>query len=227
MREQILPYAHIVSRMRAEARRAMEGARSLPQGPTCETGTVAGLLFLLAHPDDETFIAGGTIAKYAAAGVEIGVICATCGERGKTGDICSRDDLARVRKAEVREAAQILGIRHLEILSYEDQMLAAAPPDEIRRAMVAALRRQRPQIAITFDPNGMNLHPDHIAISRFASDAVAAAADPRWCPETSEPHNGGAHALVRPGPRVQSGRDGEYCRSSRNGFPHRHQPLSR
>ena len=67
-------------------------------------------------------------------------------------------------------------------------MLASAPPDEIRRTMIAALRRQRPQIAITFDPNGMNLHPDHIAISRFASDAVAAAADARWCPETGEPH---------------------------------------
>jgi LmbE family N-acetylglucosaminyl deacetylase len=137
---------------------------------------VAGLLFFLAHPDGETFIAGGTISKYAAAGVEIDVLCATRGERGKTGDICPRDDLPRVREAEVRDAAQILGIRHLEILSYQDQMLASAPPDEIRRTMVAALRRQRPEIAITFDPNGMNLHPDHIAISRFASDAVAANA---------------------------------------------------
>jgi hypothetical protein len=79
-REQILPYADIVSRIRAGARTITEGARSLPQGSTCETGTVAGLLFLLAHPDDETFIAGGTIARYAAARVEIGVICATRGE---------------------------------------------------------------------------------------------------------------------------------------------------
>ncbi len=149
---------------------------------------MAGLLFLLAHPDDETFIAGGTIAKYAAAGVEIGVVCATRGERGKTGDICSRDDLAVVREAELRDAAQILGIRHLEILPYEDQTLASAPPDEIRLAIVGAVRRQRPRIAVTFDPNGMNLHTDHIAISRFASDAVAAAADPRWCPEAGEPH---------------------------------------
>jgi LmbE family N-acetylglucosaminyl deacetylase len=140
---------------------------------------VAGLLFFLAHPDDETFIAGGTIATYAAAGVEIGILCATRGQRGKTGDICSSDDLARVREAEVRDAAQILGIRHLEILSYEDQKLASAPPDEIRHVMIAALRRQRTQIVVTFDPNGMNLHPDHIAISRFASDAVAAAADRR------------------------------------------------
>ena len=162
--------------------------RGLLHDPACENGTVAGLLFLLAHPDDETFIAGGTIARYAAAGVEIGVLCATRGDRGKTGDICSRDDLPRVREAELRAAAQILGIRHLEILSYEDRMLASAPPEEIRRAMVAALRRQRPRIAITFDPNGMNLHPDHIAISRFASDAVAAAADPRWYPEAGQPY---------------------------------------
>src|SRR5580692_8136283 len=108
----------------------------------CETGIVAGLLFLLAHPDDETFIAGGTIARYAAAGVEIGVICATRGERGKTSDICSREDLAGVREAELRSAAGILGIRYLEILSYEDQGLAAAPQDEIRRTLVAAVRRQ-------------------------------------------------------------------------------------
>jgi len=174
----------------------------------CENGTVAGLLFFLAHPDDETFIAGGTIARYAAAGVEIGVVCATRGERGKTGDVCSREDLASVREAEVRDAARILGIRHLEILPYEDQMLAAAPPDEIRRSMVAALRRQRPRVAITFDPNGMNLHPDHIAISRFASDAVAAAA-PMVSGNRRTAH-GGAHALVRTGARVRSRRNGAH-----------------
>lgn len=150
---------------------------------------MAGLLFLLAHPDDETFIAGGTIAKYAAANIEIGVVCATRGERGKTGDICLREDLAHVREAELRDAARILGIHHLEILKYQDQTLASVPPDDIRRALVATLRRQRPQIAITFDPNGMNLHTDHIAISRFASDAVAAAADARWYPETGAPHS--------------------------------------
>src|SRR6185312_2189263 len=135
-----------------------------------------------------TFIAGGTIAKYAAAGVEIGVVCATRGQRGKTGDACSREDLASVREAELRDAARVLGIRRLEILDYEDQALASAPADEIRRAMVAAVRRQRPQIAISFDPNGMNLHTDHIAISRFAADAVAAAGDSRWYPDTGEPH---------------------------------------
>jgi LmbE family N-acetylglucosaminyl deacetylase len=167
---------------------------------------VAGLLFLLAHPDDETFIAGGTIAKYAAAGVEIGVVCATRGQRGKTGDVCSRDHLASVREAELRDAARILGIRHLEILDYEDQSLASAPADEIRRAMVAALRRQRPEIAVSFDPNGMNLHTDHIAISRFAADAVAAAADSRWHPETGEPHTVDRMIWCAPEPVFNLGR---------------------
>ena len=128
------------------------------------------------------------IAKYASAGLEIGVVCATRGERGKTGDICSRDDLPRVREAELRDAAQILGIRHLEILPCRIRSSHRRRPTRFGALLVAALRRQRPRIVVTFDPNGMNLHPDRIAISRFASDAVAAAADPRWYPETGEPH---------------------------------------
>ena len=147
-----------------------------------------GLLFVLAHPDDETFFAAGTIAKYAAAGVPVGLVCATRGERGATADVCSIEELPRVREAELRAAARILGIENLEFLCYEDQKLWAAPVDEIRRQIVAAVRRHRPQIVVTFDPNGANQHTDHIAISRFAADAVSAAADARWYPETGAPH---------------------------------------
>jgi LmbE family N-acetylglucosaminyl deacetylase len=149
---------------------------------------MAGLLLVLAHPDDETFIAGGAIAKYAAAGIPIGLVCATRGERGKTADLYSVEELPQVREAEVREAARILGIREIQLLPYEDQKLGAAPPDDIRRHIVAAIRRQRPQTVITFDPNGANQHPDHIAISRFTSYAVSAADDPRWYPETGAAH---------------------------------------
>lgn len=146
------------------------------------------LLFILAHPDDETFIAGGTIAKYAEAGVHVGLVCATRGERGATADLCSIPELPDVRYSELREAARILGIGDLEVLHYEDQKLAVAPPDVIRREIVNAIRRVRPQIVLTFDPNGSNQHSDHIAISRFAADAVSAAADARWYPETGAPH---------------------------------------
>jgi LmbE family N-acetylglucosaminyl deacetylase len=141
------------------------------------------LLLIYAHPDDESFFAAGTIAKYAENGARVSLICATRGERGRTSDLCSIEDLPRIREAELRQAAQLLGIRELHFLPYEDQQLAAAPPEEIRRHLVTAIRRAQPQIVLTFDPNGSNLHSDHIAIGRFATDAVAASADPRWYPE--------------------------------------------
>jgi LmbE family N-acetylglucosaminyl deacetylase len=153
---------------------------------------MAGLLLVLAHPDDETFFAAGAIAKCAAGGVQVGVVCATRGERGATGEVCSIEDLPGVREAELRAAARVLGIHKTELLPYEDQKLSAAPPDDIRRQIVSAVRRARPQVAITFDPNGANLHPDHIAIGRFAMDAISAAADARWYPET-----GAAHTVER------------------------------
>lgn len=71
----------------------------------------------------------------------------------------------------------------MRVLGYPDQGLALAPESTIRMQLVEAIRSLRPQVVLTFDPNGSNRHVDHIAISRFACDAVVAAADPRWCPE--------------------------------------------
>lgn len=145
------------------------------------------LLFVGAHPDDETFMFGGTLAKYAAEGVQVSIVCATRGERGKTGDVCSVEDLPRVREQELRSACGALGVHDVRFLSYIDKELSKAPVDKIRRELVEAIRGIKPQIVITFDPNGLNLHTDHRAISRFVSDAVAAAADPRWFPDIA-PH---------------------------------------
>src|SRR5690242_210360 len=142
-----------------------------------------GLLFVLAHPDDET-LSGGTIARYSSAGVPVGLVCATRGERGSTADLCTIDELPARREAELRECARILGIEEVEMLPYEDQKLWSAPIDDIRAALVAVIRRRRPEVVITFDPNGGNQHTDHMSISRFAADAVAAATDPRWYPAT-------------------------------------------
>jgi LmbE family N-acetylglucosaminyl deacetylase len=155
-------------------------------------GCVRKLLIVGAHPDDETFFAGGTIAKYAAEGTRISVVCATRGERGATADLCSIAELPKVREGELRDAMQILGVAEVDLLSYEDQKLAEAPVEETRRQLVEAIRKTRPQIVMTFDPNGSNRHTDHMAISRFTSDALAAAADPRWYPEL-----GAAHTIER------------------------------
>lgn len=141
------------------------------------------LLFIGAHPDDETFLFGGTLAKYAAEGAQVSIVCATRGERGKTGGLCSVEELPRVREQEMMAACEALGVRDVHFLSYIDKELSKAPAEQIRRELVEAIRGIRPQIVLTFDPNGMNLHTDHRAISRFVSDAVAAASDPRWHPE--------------------------------------------
>jgi LmbE family N-acetylglucosaminyl deacetylase len=122
--------------------------------------------------------------------VHLALATATLGEAGKVGDppICSRDELPAVREREIRTAARLLGLGDPVLLGYRDRELAHAPPLEIRHKLVAVIRAHRPQVVVTFDPNGSNAHPDHIAISRFASDAVAAAADPRWFPESGEAH---------------------------------------
>lgn len=152
------------------------------------SGVKPSFVLLLAHPDDETFFAAGTIARCVADGLRVGLLCATRGERGATGGLCTAEELPRVREGELREAARILGIDELEILPFADQQLALAPMDEMRRAVVGMLRRMRPEVVLTFDPDGSNRHTDHIAMSRFAMDGMAAAADPRWYPETGAPH---------------------------------------
>jgi LmbE family N-acetylglucosaminyl deacetylase len=146
------------------------------------------ILCLFAHPDDESFISAGVAARYAGEGVRTILVTATRGERGKVGDppICSADDLPRVREAEGRRAAAIIGFAEVHFLDYRDKELADAPADEIRRTLVGFIRRHRPTVIVTFDPDGMNRHVDHVAISRFTSDAVAAAADGRWYPDVGE-----------------------------------------
>ena len=148
------------------------------------------LLFVFAHPDDESFSGAGTAMKYAAAGTRIALVTATRGERGKAGDppVCAPEELAACREQELRKAAKIIGFDELHLLEYRDRELADAPPDAMRQSLVSLVRRLRPSVVATFDPNGFNLHPDHLAISRFTSDALAAAGDPRWHPQAGPPH---------------------------------------
>jgi LmbE family N-acetylglucosaminyl deacetylase len=146
------------------------------------------ILFVYAHPDDESHWGAGIAARYHDEGTRTVLVTATRGERGTTGDLCSVDELPRVREQELREAVRILQFDELHLLPYQDKQLASAPPDEIRRTLVTIVRRERPPVVVTFDPNGFNLHTDHLAISRFTSDAVSAAADPRWSPDLGPSH---------------------------------------
>ena len=148
------------------------------------------IFFSFAHPDDESFSAAGLACWCLERGVEVVLACATRGEAGKPGNpaVAEPDGLGAAREQELRAAAEIIGIQQIHLLDYRDRELSDAKPHEIRRKLVTLVREHRPDVVMTFDPNGFNAHPDHVAISRFTGDAIAAAADPRWLPKIGEPH---------------------------------------
>jgi LmbE family N-acetylglucosaminyl deacetylase len=149
---------------------------------------------VLAHPDDESLGFGGTFAKYASTGVETFLVTATRGEsgryRGQRGDGHPGPvALGKIRESELRAAASVLGVRELSLLDYRDQELDRADPREAVARIVSHLRRIRPDVVMTFGPDGAYGHPDHIAISQFTTAAVVAAADPSIAGEgAAAPH---------------------------------------
>ena len=145
------------------------------------------LMAVLAHPDDESLGVGGTIAKYAAEGVDVFLLTATRGDSGKYRGYRSGDEqhpgraaLASIREAELRAAATVLGVHDVVLLDYHDQQLDRADPHEAISSIAEHLRRVRPDVVVTFGPDGAYGHPDHIAISQFTTAAIVAAADPAF-----------------------------------------------
>jgi LmbE family N-acetylglucosaminyl deacetylase len=138
------------------------------------------LMVVFPHPDDETLGLGPTLAKYASEGVETYLICATRGERGwfdSEGPDPGWEGVARIREAELRCAAENLGLREVHFLDYIDGDVDQASPAEIIRKIVTHLRRIKPQVVVTFPPDGAYGHPDHIALSQFTNAALVCAAD--------------------------------------------------
>jgi N-acetylglucosamine malate deacetylase 2 len=127
------------------------------------------ILVILAHPDDECFPIGGTLAKYAAEGVEIKLVCATRGEAGIPE--MQPGPAGHVREAELRQAARVLGVQEVQFLDYLDGALDQADPEEIVEQLVQDIRQVRPQAVITFGPDGISGHPDHLAV-HFAATAA-------------------------------------------------------
>src|SRR5262245_49742620 len=144
------------------------------------------LLAVLAHPDDESLGVGGTLAKYAAEGVDTYLVTATRGEAGRyrghrgTAEHPGPQRLGEIREAELRAAADALGVRDLTLLDYHDQELDRAEPQRAIAQIAAHVRRLRPDVVVTFGPDGAYGHPDHIAICQFTTAALVAAADPSF-----------------------------------------------
>lgn len=138
------------------------------------------LLAIFPHPDDETLGLGSTLARYSAEGVETYLVCATRGERGwfeSEGPDPGLEGVARIREAELRCAAEHLGIHEVSFLDYIDGNLDQADPEEIIGKLVSHIRRIKPQVIVSFGPDGAYGHPDHIALSQFTNGALVCAAD--------------------------------------------------
>jgi len=153
-----------------------------------------------AHPDDQEFTVGGTLAKWARAGCEIVTVCITSGGAGSnkyTPPEMTREALVAIREEEQRDAGRILGVKETIYLGYEDGMLEPSIP--LRRELTRLIRRHRPEAVLTGDPTVryygttyMN-HPDHRAAADVALDAVFPSAGtrlifPELLAEGLEPH---------------------------------------
>jgi len=138
------------------------------------------LLCVFAHPDDESLGVGGALVKYAQEGVQTHLVTATRGERGWQGDPQSYPGLQALgitREAELRCAANTLGLREVNLLGYVDGDVDQAEPQQVIAKIVSHIRRIQPHVVVSFPPDGIYGHPDHIAMSQFASAALVCAAD--------------------------------------------------
>lgn len=172
------------------------------------------LLAVLAHPDDESFGMGGTLALYARRGVAVHLICATRGEAGTMAPehLEGYASPAERREAELRCAAEKLGLTAVHFLGYRDsgmpgapdnahpQALINAPVEEVAERVLAVMERIRPQVVLTFDPIGGYKHPDHIAMHR-ATVLAFERARATWPPEVA-PQKLYFHIFPRKGMRL-------------------------
>jgi LmbE family N-acetylglucosaminyl deacetylase len=159
------------------------------------------LLAVVAHPDDESFGMGGTLALYAHEGVEVDLICATKGEVGEVPPKMLEGYLSvgDLREHELNCAANELGLSNVYFLGYRDsgmlgsrdnnhpQALAQASVDDVAKKIALIIRNIKPQVVVTFDPIGGYMHPDHVAVHNACVLAFKIAGDDKIKLDNSAP----------------------------------------
>lgn len=128
-------------------------------------------MLIFAHPDDESFGPSGTVAKYRGSGIPTDLICATRGEAGSRLDVPEDMETGKAREAELRTAAAIIGIRDLYFLDFTDGQLDRISLSEIKEKIFAIMKKVLPEVVITFGPDGISGHPDHVAVGQAATMA--------------------------------------------------------
>ena len=168
------------------------------------TTKTRSLLALHAHPDDESSKGAGTMARYAAEGTRVVLVCATGGEEGEI--INPRMDrpgikerLPELRRAELETACDILGVERIYMLDYRDSGMpdteankrrgafAKADPDEVVGRLVEIIRSERPDIVLGYDASPGYPHPDHLRVHELGTRAYHEAGDPDKFPDAGAP----------------------------------------
>ncbi len=159
------------------------------------------MLVVIAHPDDETFGMGGTLALYAHSGVEIHLICTTRGEVGEVAveKLEGFSSIGELREHELRCAADVLGLREVHFLGCRDSGMPGsdenkhpdafinAPQDDVVEKIAVLIREIKPDVVLTFDPIGGYMHPDHIAVHKATVAAFDLAGDKSFITSQLEP----------------------------------------
>ncbi|MCD4838085.1 bacillithiol biosynthesis deacetylase BshB2 [Neobacillus sedimentimangrovi] len=142
------------------------------------------VLVVFPHPDDEAFGVSGTIATYIKNGTPVTYACLTLGEMGRNmgnPPFTNRENLPKIRKQELQEAARILGIQDLRMMGYRDKTIEFEDEEKLTNTISSLIDELNPSLIITFYP-GYSVHPDHDATGAAVARAVEklpAAARPK------------------------------------------------
>lgn len=128
------------------------------------------VLAFFAHPDDESFGPGGTIAKWASEGAEIHIVCATKGDF---------DGIGSIREEELREAANVLGVTDVEFLGFSDGKISNEQMLLLEREFIKRITVFEPDTLLTFNLNGVSGHLDHIAVASATTQAFRKTSIPQ------------------------------------------------
>ncbi len=148
--------------------------------PTAPSPRGRVLLAVFAHPDDESLACGGLLARCAGVGAVPALLCLTRGEAGpgalpgSADEAEARRHLGARRMQELDAAARVLGLADVQLLDHADGMLPWIAPEALEADIRAAIERLRPDVVVTFGPDGLYWHPDHIAVCERTTAVVRA-----------------------------------------------------
>jgi LmbE family N-acetylglucosaminyl deacetylase len=132
------------------------------------------ILFVFAHPDDESFAVGGSIVHYSSEQVTTHLYCATKGGAGKPGSppLCTLNDLPEYRAKELEKACRLLGVDHLYLRQFEDGKLEESC-HELAEDILSFMKKINPDVVVTFPPHGISGHSDHIQVQKICYDLLS------------------------------------------------------